>query len=199
MDSKNVSRRTFLGTAASGAALTALATVLPAGAQSAKEEKKVDAKKEEKKEVKKEEKKGGIYICAVCGHVEFGVIPDACPICHASKEQFKQDDALFSANEAKFKEVAAGHTPVLVVKKSSTLITEKPTTEALVRVGKKLHPMEEAHFIRWIDCYGDDKFVSRIFLSTGVEPAAGFFVKGTAGKIRVVSWCNLHGYWQAEA
>lgn len=31
-----------------------------------------------------------IYLCPVCGHVEFGTPPDACPICGAKTERFTQ-------------------------------------------------------------------------------------------------------------
>lgn len=31
-----------------------------------------------------------IYLCPVCGHVEFGTPPDACPICGAKAERFTQ-------------------------------------------------------------------------------------------------------------
>jgi superoxide reductase len=182
MEEKQVSRRDFLQTAAVGVALAAMGSALPTMG-------KPDA----------EPKKMAIFVCSVCGHVEFGAAPDVCPVCHAPKEQFKSNDTLFSANEAKFKELGISHTPVLAVKKESTLITEQPCGEALVRVGKKLHPMEEKHSIRWMDCYSDDKWISRIFLTIGVEPAAGFYFKNPGSKIRIVSWCNLHGYWQAEA
>jgi rubrerythrin len=30
----------------------------------------------------------GLYLCPVCGNIEFGPPPDACPICGAKKERF---------------------------------------------------------------------------------------------------------------
>lgn len=30
------------------------------------------------------------YLCPVCGHIEFGKAPDACPICRAKAERFVQ-------------------------------------------------------------------------------------------------------------
>jgi superoxide reductase len=192
MDEMPVSRRNFLQTAAAGAAVAAAGTVFPTLAKGMPEEKK---KAEEKKP---DEKKMGLFVCSVCGHVEFGAAPEFCPVCHSPKDQFKQNDALFADNDGKLKELAISHAPAVSVKKESSLITEKPTGEALVRIGKKLHPMEEKHFIRFIDCYSDDKHVARISLTIGAEPAAEFFVKNPGAKIRIVSWCNLHGYWQAE-
>jgi len=31
-----------------------------------------------------------IYLCPVCGHIEFGSAPDACPICKTKGERFQQ-------------------------------------------------------------------------------------------------------------
>ncbi len=31
-----------------------------------------------------------IYLCPICGHVEFGQAPDACPVCNVKKEKFLQ-------------------------------------------------------------------------------------------------------------
>ena len=31
-----------------------------------------------------------IYLCPVCGHIELGTAPDACPICNAKKVRFVQ-------------------------------------------------------------------------------------------------------------
>ncbi len=33
---------------------------------------------------------GAIYLCPICGHVEFGAAPDACPICGVKAEKFVQ-------------------------------------------------------------------------------------------------------------
>ena len=30
------------------------------------------------------------YLCPVCGHIEFGKAPEACPICGAKAERFAQ-------------------------------------------------------------------------------------------------------------
>ncbi len=35
-----------------------------------------------------EERETGYFVCEVCGYVSDGVLPDACPVCGALKEQF---------------------------------------------------------------------------------------------------------------
>jgi desulfoferrodoxin-like iron-binding protein len=182
MEQKNITRRDFLNVAAMGAAVAAAGKVFPI------------LGKDEQPAMKMK-----LFVCSVCGHVEFGSAPDFCPVCHASKDQFKQDDALFTDAEAKFKDAGPLHTPEIIVKKQSDLIKEPPCHQVEVRIGKKLHPMEEAHHIRFLDCYVDDKYVARVILTIGVEPAGSFIFKAAGKKVRIVDLCTIHGHWQAEA
>ena len=185
MQTGPITRRSFLqATAAAGAALAASGTLFSAVAADAPEQ-----------------KKQSIFVCSVCGHVEFGAAPDACPVCHAPKEKFIGNDELFSDHktDAEYKELSEKHTPVVSISKKPGLIKEQPVWEVAVRVGAHLHPMEREHWIQWIDCYVDDRYISRIFLTPGSEPAAAFFPKANGSKIRVVEHCNLHGHWEHNA
>jgi superoxide reductase len=140
-----------------------------------------------------------IFVCSVCGHVEFGVAPAACPVCRAPKDKFISNDTLFTdAQEAESSEAPEKHIPVISIVAISTLIKEKPTKDIAVRIGKHLHPMEEAHHIQWIDCYVDDRYISRLLLTSGINPAVNYYPKISGSKIRIVEHCNLHGHWQAE-
>jgi desulfoferrodoxin (superoxide reductase-like protein) len=68
-----------------------------------------------------------------------------------------------------------------------------------VRIGEKLHPMVEDHFIQFIDCYVDKKYVSRVILTPAVHPTGLYHLKVQGSKVQIVEKCNKHGYWQAEA
>ncbi len=182
MEQKNITRRDFLNVAAMGAAVAAAGKVFPI------------LGKDEQPAMKMK-----LFVCSVCGHVEFGSAPEFCPVCHASKDNFKQNDALFTEAEAKLKDGGLSHNPEIIVKKQSDLIKEQPCHQVEVRIGKKLHPMEEAHHIRFLDCYVDDKHVTRVMLTIGVQPASSFLLKAAGKKVRIVELCNLHGHWQAEA
>jgi superoxide reductase len=140
-----------------------------------------------------------LFICSVCGHVEFGSAPDNCPVCWASKDKFSQNDRLFIEAEEKSNEGAVKHVPAVTVNKSCGLIPEQLCADLTVRVGKTLHPMEPTHFIKWIDCYVDDQYVERVQLTPQVNPAACFHLKKEGSTVRVVEFCNIHGHWQAEA
>ena len=74
-------------------------------------------------------------------------------------------------------------------------IIEKTDTEIIVKVGSIPHPMEEAHFIEWIEIIADDKVYKQL-LKAGDQPIVTF--KITADKIIARAFCNLHGLWQSE-
>ncbi len=62
-----------------------------------------------------------------------------------------------------------------------------------VCVGSIAHPMEEKHFIEWIELIADGK-VLRQFLQPGDAPEAFFPV--IADRVTAREHCNLHGLWK---
>jgi superoxide reductase len=63
-----------------------------------------------------------------------------------------------------------------------------------VKVGSVAHPMEEKHFIEWIEIIADGKSY-RQFLNPGDTPEAVFMVD--AASVTAREYCNLHGNWKA--
>ncbi len=63
-----------------------------------------------------------------------------------------------------------------------------------VSVGSVLHPMEDEHYIEWIELIADGK-AYRQFLNPGDQPVAEFCVK--ADSICAREFCNKHGLWKA--
>jgi superoxide reductase len=62
-----------------------------------------------------------------------------------------------------------------------------------VVVGSVAHPMEEKHYIEWIELIVDETTVLRKHLAPGEAPEAEFKVSGSNVKAR--AYCNLHGLW----
>lgn len=139
-----------------------------------------------------------IFICSVCGHLEFGTAPESCPVCKSPREKYAQNDPIFEESSAKSKEAAVKHIPQVTVNRECGMIPEHPCLDIIVRIGATLHPMEEAHFIQFIDCYVDDRYVSRIMLTPGVFASGVFHIKSPGKKITIVENCNIHGYWKTE-
>jgi superoxide reductase len=72
-------------------------------------------------------------------------------------------------------------------------VVEKVDAGVKVKVGEVAHPMEEKHFIEWVEVIADGK-VYRQFLNPGETPEATFNVE--AEKITAREYCNLHGLWK---
>ena len=68
----------------------------------------------------------------------------------------------------------------------------------LVTVGKpSLHPMEDIHYIEYIELFVDGVSVGKQELEPGDKPEAAFAVaKGK--QVFAREYCNLHGLWQGE-
>ncbi len=73
-------------------------------------------------------------------------------------------------------------------------VIEKAEKGIKVRVGSVLHPMEENHFIEWIEIIADGR-VCRKFLEPGSVPEAEFEV--TANNIEAKEYCSIHGLWKS--
>lgn len=63
-----------------------------------------------------------------------------------------------------------------------------------VKIGSIPHPMEEKHYIEWIELIADGK-VYREFLQPGDTPEAIFRID--ANQVEAREYCNLHGLWKA--
>ena len=62
-----------------------------------------------------------------------------------------------------------------------------------VSVGSVAHPMDEKHYIQWIELIADGQFYLH-FLSPGDVPESVFNVQ--ANQITARAYCNLHGLWK---
>jgi superoxide reductase len=118
-----------------------------------------------------------IYKCEVCGNI-VEMIHDGkgeLVCCGQPMKLFKEN----SVDAAKEK-----HVPVI----------EKTADGFTVKVGSVAHPMEEKHYIEWIELIADGK-AYRQFLKPGEVPEAVFCID--AKEITAREYCNLHGLWKA--
>ena len=71
-------------------------------------------------------------------------------------------------------------------------IIETDEGGVLVKVGSVPHPMDEAHYIMWIEAHTATE-VQRKYLKPGDAPEALFALP--AEGLTVYTYCNLHGLW----
>ncbi|MDD1656763.1 MAG: desulfoferrodoxin [Methanomicrobiales archaeon] len=98
-------------------------------------------------------------------------------------------------------ELSCCGTPMLLLpEQSEEALAEKhrPVAETRdgtlrVKVGVVPHPMEDRHFIEWIDVVTDTG-VTRKYLHPGDNPAAFFPMDAPPLKVR--AHCTLHGLWK---
>ena len=98
--------------------------------------------------------------------------------------------------------VCCGQPMELLDEKTADAATEKhvPVIKKIdggykVTVGITLHPMEEKHYIEWIELLADGK-AYRQFLNPGAAPEAEFKVE--AESVTAREHCNVHGLWKGE-
>ena len=118
-----------------------------------------------------------IYKCEVCGNIVEMLHAGAGELvcCGQPMKLFKEN----TTDAAKEK-----HVPVI----------EKTAAGFKVKVGSVAHPMEEKHYIEWIEVIADGQ-TYRKFLNPGEAPEATFEIK--AEKVIAREYCNLHGLWKA--
>jgi len=118
-----------------------------------------------------------VYKCEVCGNIV--------EVLHTGGGELvccNQPMNLLEANNTD----AATEKHVPVIEKSGNAIT--------VKVGSVAHPMEEKHYIEFIELLADGK-VYRKYLKPGDTAEAVFEI--SADKVEARAYCNLHGLWKA--
>jgi superoxide reductase len=118
-----------------------------------------------------------VYKCEVCGNIV--------QVFHAGKGELVCCNQPMKLLEEQTEEQGREkHVPV----------AEKTDKGINVKVGSVPHPMEEKHYIEWIEVQ-TDKGISTKFLNPGDEPRAEFEIEGDVVKAR--EYCNIHGLWAA--
>ena len=73
-------------------------------------------------------------------------------------------------------------------------VMEQVAEGVKVKVGSVPHPMEEKHYIEWVEVIDAQGKAYRQFLAPGQAPEAVFCVKG--GAVTPREYCNIHGLWK---
>ncbi len=74
-------------------------------------------------------------------------------------------------------------------------VVEKVAGGFKVKVGDVPHPMEEKHYIEWVEIIADGR-AYRQFLDPGQAPEAIFNIE--ADQVAAREYCNLHGHWKGQ-
>jgi superoxide reductase len=117
-----------------------------------------------------------IYKCNICGNIV--------EVLHAGAGELVCCGQPMELLVEKTKDVGQEkHVPVI----------EKTANGIKVKIGSVPHPMEENHYIEFIEILADGR-VYRKFLKPGDKPEAEFQIK--ANRIQAREYCNIHGLWK---
>jgi len=118
-----------------------------------------------------------IYKCEICGNIvqvlHAGVGELVC--CDQPMVKLEEQTADFKTEK---------HVPVI----------EKQSDGFLVKVGSVPHPMEEKHYIEWIELIADGVSY-RKYLNPGDQPQAFFCID--AQEVSAREYCNVHKLWRS--
>jgi superoxide reductase len=117
-----------------------------------------------------------VYKCEVCGNI-VEVLHEGKGelVCCGQPMKLYKENTVDAAKEK--------HVPVI----------EKTDKGFKVKVGSVTHPMEEKHYIEWIELMADG-VAYRKFLKPGDAPEAEFYLD--AAQVTAREYCNLHGLWK---
>ncbi len=119
-----------------------------------------------------------VYKCNICGNivevVHTGIGQLVC--CGKPMELLKENTTDAAVEK---------HVPVI----------EKTENGFKISVGSVPHPMEEKHFIEWIEIIADGSSCKK-FLKPGQAAEAEF--ETTATNITARIYCNLHALWKSK-
>jgi len=119
-----------------------------------------------------------VYKCAVCGNIVEVLHTGAGELVCCGQPMDLQKSKTEDEGQEK-------HVPVI----------EKTDKGVKVKVGSVPHPMEEKHYIEWIELVCGDN-VRRKVLKPGDKPEATFCVCEVKEEMSARIYCNVHGLWE---
>ena len=119
-----------------------------------------------------------IYKCEVCGNIT-EVLHNGVGELVCCGKLMKLIEVNTIENEGKEK-----HVPVI----------EKTETSVKIKVGSVPHPMEEKHYIEWIELLCE-RCGCKQFLKPGDAPEV--VMRSCCGEANARAFCNVHGLWKS--
>lgn len=121
-----------------------------------------------------------IYKCNICGNiVEILHTGQGDLICCGQFMELKEPQATENKGQEK-------HVPII----------EATDKGYIVKVGSIPHPMEEEHYIEWIEININGERYKK-FLSPGGQPE--FEIETQTENISARQYCNVHGLWRSSS
>ena len=116
-----------------------------------------------------------VYRCAICGNiVEIMHMAGGTLTCCGQPMELLTENTVDAAKEKHVPVVEGGYK---------------------VKVGSVEHPMQDNHYIEWIELVEENK-IQRVHLKPGDKPEAVFYTD--CKNVYAREYCNLHGHWSSK-
>ena len=118
-------------------------------------------------------KRNQIWKCNICGNI-IGILHEGADalVCCGQPMVLQEENTVDAALEK--------HVPVVEGR--------------LVKVGSVTHPMDDDHYIEWIEAVGESGERSKFFLKPGDKSEVEFCFDVKQAR----AYCNLHGLWVSK-
>ena len=120
-----------------------------------------------------------IYRCNLCGNMVEAIAEGAGELTCCG-------EAMELLEPRQLQEGGVKHIPVIT----------KEDGKIVVTMGEVEHPMEENHYIVFVELIVGDQ-VYRANLNPGEEPKAIFDVNAEVEDVKAIEYCNIHGLWHS--
>ncbi len=125
-------------------------------------------------------KKGKIYKCEICGNIVEVLEEGAGTLVCCGQNMTELSEKTEDQGQEK-------HVPIVEINGN----------KAKVKVGSISHPMEEAHYIQFIQLLIDEDVYTK-YLKPGQLPEAEFEIPTNYKEISAREYCNIHGLWKSK-
>jgi superoxide reductase len=127
-----------------------------------------------------------IYKCSVCGNVV--------EVLHAAEGELVCCGQPMNLQDEKVQEEGTEkHLPVIEEMPANVC---QGKDGVIIKVGDVPHPMEEEHYIEWIEIITADGKTGKRFLKPGDKPEVEFYTRQEVVGAR--AYCNVHGVWKLD-
>lgn len=121
-----------------------------------------------------------LYKCNICGNLVQVILSGAGELVCCGEEM-----KLLTPHTEENNELTEKHTPVI----------ESGEQGSFVRL--KYHPMEQSHYIQFIEVYPKDKSTLHLkYLKPG--DTAEFDITNFEEEVEAIELCNIHGLWRSK-
>jgi len=141
-------------------------------------------------------KQNQIYKCEICGNIVEILHTGAGElVCCNQPMKLLEENTVDAAKEKPSSAKATEDRHVPVIEELPANICQGKDG-VVIKVGEVDHPMDDDHYIEWIEIITQDGKRGKKFLKPNDKPQVEFYTRQEV--INARAYCNLHGLWRSS-